>query len=236
MALPKIDVPLFQLEMPSTKKQLSCRPFLVKEEKILLMAQQSGDDKEIISAIKQILNLCIQDKTFNPDDLTTFDLDYMFLKLRARSVDNIVKLTYRDMDDDKTYDFEVDLDNIKMEYPEGHEAKISINDEIGVIMSYPTVTMLERIPEGATEMEAADFLVDSCIDKVYDADTVYNVSEQTEDDLRQFIDGLNVDVYQKMRNFFATMPRLQHVLTYKNSLGKERKIELKTLKDFFMWG
>jgi hypothetical protein len=105
-----------------------------------------------------------------------------------------------------------------------------------MIMSYPTVTMLERIPEDATEIEAADFLVDSCIDKVYDANTVYNVSEQTEDDLRQFIDGLNVDVYQKMRKFFATMPRLSHVLKYKNSLGKERTIELKTLKDFFMWG
>jgi len=236
MALPKIDVPLFQLDMPSTKKQLSCRPFLVKEEKILLMAQQSGDEREIISAIKQILNNCIQDKTFDPVDLTTFDLDYMFLKLRARSVDNVVKLTYRDMDDDKTYDFEVNLDDIKMEYPEDHEAKISINDEIGLIMSYPTVAMLERVPEDATEMEASDFLVDSCIDKVYDADTVYNVSEQTEDDLRQFIDGLNVDVYQKMRNFFATMPRLRHVLNYKNSLGKERTIELKSLKDFFMWG
>ena len=236
MALPKIDVPLFQIDMPSTKKQLSCRPFLVKEEKILLMAQQSGDDKDVILAIKQILSNCIQDRTFDADDLTTFDLDYMFLKLRARSVDNMVKLTYRDMEDDKTYDFEVNLDDIKMEYPEGHEAKIAINSEIGVIMSYPTVSMLERIPVDATEMEAADFLVDTCIDKVYDAETVYNIAEQTEEDLRQFVDGLNVDVYQKMRNFFATMPRLRHVLTYKNSLGNERKIELKSLKDFFMWG
>lgn len=236
MPLPKIDVPLFTMVMPSTQQKLSCRPFLVKEEKILLMAQQAGEEKDIILAIKQILTNCIQDKTFDADKLTMFDVEYMFIQLRAKSVDNIVKLSYRDMEDDNVYDFEVNLEEVNITKDDTIDPKIKITEDVGIIMRYPSVLMIEQLPYDIGEDEANELLVAKCIDKVYDANNVYNVDEQTEEELEQFVDGLNVNVYNDVKQFFYKMPRLQYTIKYKNSLGNDRKIELNSLKDFFMWG
>jgi hypothetical protein len=235
MPLPKIDAPLFTLKMPSTNKTLSCRPFLVKEEKILLMAQQSGEEREIIFAIKQILTNCIQDKSFDADKLTTFDLEYMFLQLRARSVDNKAKLSYRDLEDDKVYDFEIDLDDVKLDMKKA-DTKIPINDEMGIMMKYPTIDFLERLPEVTTAEELTEMMISSCIDKVYDSENVYDAAEQTPEELQGFIDYLNVNVYNKIKEFITTIPTMSYTIKYTNSLGNERKIELTSLKDFFTWG
>lgn len=235
MPLPKIDLPIFTIVMPSIDKKLSCRPFLVKEEKILLMAQQSGEEKDIVLAIKQILTNCIMDKSFDPDKLTTFDLEYMFLQLRARSVDNKVKLSYRDLEDDKSYDFEVDLDDVKLDMKKV-DSKIPINDEIGIIMKYPTVSFLEDLPEETTQEELTELLIASSIDKIYDAESMYDANEQATEEMQQFIDQLNVNVYNKIKEFLTTIPSMSYTIKYTNSLGNERKIELKSLKDFFTWG
>lgn len=236
MPLPKIDVPLFELDMPSTGKKLTCRPFLVKEEKILLMAQQSDDDKERIIAIKQILTNCIQDKNFDADKLTTFDIDYMFVKLRARSVDNMVTLVYRDYEDNKEYKFDVDLTEVKIEKPDTHNNKISITDDIGIIMRYPTVSMIETVTLDLTPEQLAEVLLFGCLDKVYDSQNIYNVDEEPREEVEAFVNSLRVETYNKIREFFDTMPKMKYVITYKNSLGTDRRIELSTLKDFFMWG
>lgn len=236
MPLPKIDVPLFELEMPSTGKKVTCRPFLVKEEKILLMAQQADDDKERMIAIKQILTNCIQDKNFDADKLTTFDVDYMFVKLRARSVDNMVSLVYRDYEDNKEYKFDVDLNDVKIEKPDTHNSKIEINKDIGLIMRYPTVTMVESIRDDSTPEELAEALLFGCLDKVYDNENIYAVDEEPREEVEAFVNSLSVEVYNKIREFFNTMPKMKYVITYKNSMGTDRRIELSTLRDFFMWG
>lgn len=236
MALPKITSPLFQIKMPSTGKELTTRPFLVKEEKILLMAQQSGSDKDIVLAIKQILNNCIQDADFNPDHLTTFDIEYMFLKLRAKSVNNKVKLFYIDNEDEKQYEFEVNLDDVEIEMPKEDFTKIKITDDVGIIMRYPTVNTIQEIPEGLTYAELQEVMIEKCINKVYDADGVYSADDTTSEELVEFLDSLPVESYQKVKNFFDSIPTLKYTIKYKNSLGHDREIELSSLKDFFTWG
>ncbi len=234
MALPKIDQPLFDVTVPSTGKKIEFRPFLVKEEKILLIAQSSGIDTDIIKAIKQILNLCIVDE-FNVDTLTTFDLEYLFLKLRAKSVNNIVKLSYRDNEDDEVYDFEVDLDKIEVEMPKDIDPKIQITDNIGMTMKYPSASITDRLREFENEVDLMTFFIINCIDTIYTEDEVFLASDYKEKELEEFLDGLTIQSFDKVRQFFEKLPKLYHKIEYKNKLGNDRSIELNTVRDFFMW-
>jgi hypothetical protein len=236
MPLPKIDTPIFEMTIPSQDKAIKFRPFLVKEEKILLIAQQSDSDKDIILAIKQILNNCIIDSDFDVDSLATFDLEYMFLKLRARSVNNVIEVSYRDIEDDKVYTFEIDLDEVEIQKTETQSNKIKINDDIGMIMKYPSVQTINNIPENASGTDVVEYLVRSCIDKIYDEDNVYIVAEEPEEEVQAFIDNLDVETYDKIRQFFSDLPKMYHKIEYKNSLGNDRSIELTSLRDFFTWG
>lgn len=236
MALPKIDQPLFDVTVPSSGKKLIFRPFLVKEEKILLIAQQGDDDTEIIRAIKQILNLCIQDEDFSTDDLTTFDLEYLFLKLRAVSVNNIVKLSYRDNEDGKTYDFELDLNTIEVEMPENVDANIQLNDNISMVMKYPSANITDKLKQFDTEVELMTFFIVNCIDTIITEDEIFNAADYSDSELEEFLDGLPVNSFEKIRVFFENMPKLYHKIEYVNSEGNNRSIELTNLKDFFMWG
>ncbi len=236
MALPKLDKPLFDLEIPSKQTTVKCRPFVVKEEKILLMAQQAGQEKDIVLAIKQVLENCVQDPTFDSDDLTTFDLEYMSLKLRARSVNNVIEVSYRDNEDDKVYDFEIDLDTVEMLKPAEINNKIMVNETVGIVMKFPSVKVLENTPENTSAPDLVEYLVRSCIDQIFDEDEVYLASESSEAELQEFIEGLDVQTFQKIREFFDSLPSLYHKLEYTNANGNERVIELKTLSDFFTWG
>ena len=233
MALPTIDQPIFEMKIPSTGKDVKFRPFLVREEKILLIAQQGGSDKEVIRAIKQILSNCLIDN-IDVDQLATFDLEYMFLKLRARSVNNIVKLAYRDTEDDKVYDFEIDLDEIEIEVKPVNN-KIKVNDEIGIIMKYPAASITDELGEYDNEVDLLLFFVRKCIDQIYDSENVYPANESTEEEMNQFIDSLDVQTFERIREFFDSIPTLSHTLKYTNSNDNERVIELNNLKDFFMW-
>jgi hypothetical protein len=236
MALPEIKRPLFTMTMPSTKKEVTFRPFLVGEEKILLMAQESGDDRDIIRAIKQILTNVIVSESFSPRALTTFDLEYMFLKLRAKSVSNIMEMSYIDNEDQKKYDFQINLDDIEVTYPEGNWSnKIKASDDIGITLRYPTVELLASLDASETETEMVDQMVRGCIASIYDAENVYLADEQDPADLAAFIDKLDPKTYKEIRSFFDGMPQVIHTINYKNSLGNDRKIELRTLKDFFTW-
>ena len=234
--LPKIDKPLFGITIPSLKKECMFRPFVVREEKILLTAQQSGQEKDIIMAIKQVINNCLQDETVDINSLALFDLEYIFIKLRARSVNNVVKLSYRDREDDKAYDFEVDLDEVEMLTPAKVDNNIKITDSIGIIMKYPSVDIVKNIPENATPEQALNALMRNCIKDIYDEDTVYNVADYTAQQLDDFIDDLQIKVFDEIRAFFEGAPKVYYKLTYTNSLGNERVIELSSLNDFFTWG
>lgn len=235
MPLPKIEQPLFDMIIPSTGKKIVFRPFLVKEEKILLIAQQGGNDTDIIRAIKQILNNCIQDD-IDIDSLAIFDLEYMFLKLRSKSVNNVVKLSYRDTEDEQVYDFELDLDTIEIDMPENINSKIDITENVGMTMKYPSASITDRMKDFENEVDLMTFFIVNCIDTIYDEENVYVASEFSEKEISEFLDGLDVKTFEKIREFFENVPRLQHIITYNNALGNVRTIELSSLKDFFMWG
>jgi hypothetical protein len=235
MPLPKIDQPLFDMIIPSTGKKIAFRPFLVKEEKILLIAQQSGNDSEIIRAIKQILTNCIQDD-IDLDSFAIFDIEYAFLKLRAKSVNNIVKLAYRDTEDDEVYNFDLDLDTIEIEMPEKINSKIEITDTVGMTMKYPSASITDRMKDFDNEVDLMTFFIVNCIDTIYDEDNVYVAEDFNEEEISEFLDGLDVKSFEKIREFFESVPRLYHKIEYTNSIGSERSIELTSLKDFFMWG
>lgn len=235
--LPKIDKPLFDLKVPSTGKIFKFRPFTVKEEKILLTGQQSGDDKEIILAIKQVINNCCQDPMFDVDDLATFDLEYMFLKLRAKSVNNIIEVSYRDSEDDQVYDFTINLDEVEMINLDSDNSKlIMINDKIGLKMKYPSITIIDNIPEYKDPGDIIDYLVKNCIDCIYDEESVYSAKDIDSDELNDWLDNLDIDTFGKIREFFDKLPQMYYKLTYTNSNGTERVIELNSLNDFFMLG
>lgn len=234
--LPKIDNPLFEMNIPSQNKKVTFRPFLVKEEKILLIAQQGGEEREIIRALKQILQNCIQDTDFNAEDLTTFDLEYMFLKLRSKSVSNIVKLQYQDNEDEKIYDFEIDLDTIEVQFDPKHTNKIQITEDVGMIMKYPSVNIVNDAPQTGDPVEVMDHLIRSCVDKIYDSENVYDVKDYSKEEVNAFLDDLTIEAYDRIREFFDTLPKMYYELNYTNDNGNERKIELTGLRDFFTWG
>jgi hypothetical protein len=232
--LPKIDKPIFELLVPSTDKKLRFRPFTVKEEKILLVAQQDGDDKSIILAIKQVVNNCCQEPGFNVDTLATFDLEYLFLKLRSRSVNNIIEVSYRDSEDDKVYDFEIDLEEVQLVKNDDISKVIQITPEIGIKMKYPSVTIIDDAPTEATAAEVVEYLIRNCIECIYDSENVYPVEDHKAEELNEWLDSLDIEGFGKIRQFFDNLPQMYHKLEYTNSLGNIRTIELTTLNDFFI--
>ena len=233
--LPKmINEPLFEDTIPSSKKKILFRPFVSKEHKILLIAKSSDDPVHKLNAVKQIVSLCIQDK-IDIDSLPQVDLEYLFLKIRAKSVNNIVNLAYRDKEDNKVYKFEVNIDDLKVIEFEDHTNKIEVAPGIGIVMKYPTVKISESL-KGDNEVDLSFDLIRQCIDVVYDADNVYPFADESYEDQITFIESLSVPVYEKINEFFQTMPRLQHNLEYTNANGKHEVISLRGIDDFFQWG
>jgi hypothetical protein len=235
MTLPKIEKPLFELLVPSMKKSVKARPFVVREEKILLTAQQSGTEKDIILAIKQVLNNCIVDE-FDVDDLATFDLEYMFLKLRARSVNNVIKVSYRDNEDDKVYDFEIDLDEVELKIEDNISNIINVTETVGIKMKYPSVTILDNIPETQNSSDVVEYLIKNCIDQIFDEENVYPAKDHSDEELNEFLDSLDIETFNKIREFFDNLPQMYYKMQYTNVNGNVRTIELTTLNDFFTWG
>jgi len=234
--LPKIDKPIFEITVPSMKREVKFRPFTVKEEKILLVAQQESNEKSIILAIKQVINNCCQEDKFDVDKLATFDLEYLFLKLRARSINNVIEVSYRDNEDDKVYDFEINLDEVEMLQNADASNIISITDTVGIKMKYPSVTIIDDAPTEASAADVVEYLIRKCIDSIYDEESVYPADEYDEKELLEWIDSLDVETFNKIRAFFDNLPQMYYKLEYTNSLGNERTIELSTLSDFFILG
>jgi len=234
MALPKIDTPILSIKIPSTEEIKTFRPFLVKEEKILLLANE-GDEKDILTALKQIITNCCHD-TIDVDKLTTFDIEYMFLKLRSKSVTNVVKLKFRDTEDEKVYDFEVNLDDVEMKYDDSHSKTVQVTDDIGISMKYPDMKTAEKISGITSVDELFTEVALNCIDTIYDKDNVYPASESSPEELREWLDQLDHNTFEKIQKFFDTMPKLHHEIKYKNSLDHDRTIVLNSVKDFFMLG
>lgn len=236
MALPKISYPIYELTLPSTKEKIKYRPFLVKEEKILLTAQVSGEPQDVVNSIRQVINNCILTEGVNIDSLTTFDLEYVFIKIRAKSVNNVVTLAYRDLEDEKRYEFEVDLDTIEIKEDPTHTKKVEIDNEKGIIMKYPSADVASAIKMMDGEMDIFFEILKGCIESIYDKDQVYDVKEASSEELDEFVQSLDVNTFKKIQDFFTSMPKLYYEIKYTNSLGKEKTIPLTTLNDFFTLG
>jgi hypothetical protein len=233
MSLPVISHPTFEIVVPSTKKKHRFRPFFVGEEKILLIAQQGGNDNDIIYSIKQIINNCCLDK-LDTNTLAPFDMEYLFIQLRARSVNNIIKQTYQDKEDGKFYSFDIDLYTIEPIDNPDHHKKIRINDDSGLILKYPDAVFNELTISAPNEPEALYQIIKTCLDKVWVGEEIYNFSEATNEEIDVFMNNsVDVRTFQAIQEFLETMPKIRHVIEYTNELGNPRKIVLEKLEDFF---
>jgi len=236
MALPKLTTPTFELEVPSTDEKIKYRPFLVKEEKILLMAMESGENKDIVQAVKDIVSEC----TFNKLNLGTmpmFDVEYIFLNIRAKSVGEISKLNLLCPDDKKTYSStEINLTEVKVQVDDDHTNKIELDGGMGMIMTYPTIDSFTE--SGIQTITASNMLdvIGSCVLQIYEekGEKVYEAKDQTKKELTEFIESMNTKQFKLLQNFFDTMPKLKHEVKVKNpKTKKESKITLTGLNDFF---
>ena len=231
--LPKITYPTHEFVVPSTKKKELFRPFLVKEEKLLLMSKTTEDPTEIFRAIKQVINNCAISDSFDIDKLTTFDMEYLFLQLRSVSVNNISKVSYRDNEDGQIYDFEIDLSQIEVKFPEGISDVIKINEEMGIKMKYPVAGIFDDKEFFNAGDDQYFELILRSIDKIYNGEDVFDASENTNEELEEFMNQLDPKVYEKILNFMNNVPKLNHTISYYNKNGNVRVIELNTLNDFF---
>lgn len=231
--LPKVAHPIFEDTIPSTKKKIKFRPMLVKEEKILLMAKETDDENAILSAIKQVVNNCLLDDT-DVDRLPIFDLEYLFIKLRANSVSNKTSIALIDAEDNLQYDFEVDLEKVEVKFPDKVDNVVKVNDEVSVVMKYPEAALYDdkELLE-SWGIEAIDLTIIRSIDKIFVGDSAYDVKTVDKAELKEFIENLPINVYDSIKKFFDSVPYLYYKIEYKNKLGNERFMELTTLKDFF---
>jgi hypothetical protein len=233
MPLPKVKHQIYDFVIPSTGKKESFRPFLVKEEKILLMAKASDDPADSLRAVKQIVNNCGIREAFDVDTLTIFDIEYLFIQLRAVSVSNIVTLSYKDNEDNKVYDFTVDLKDIEIRFPETVDKIIKVTDTMGIVMKWPSAALFDDKDYFRAGDQAFYELILRCIDKIYDGEQVYNASEYSAKELEVFLDDCGIMVFNKIQEFMTNVPHIHHILTYTNSNGKKQSIELNGLTDFF---
>jgi len=236
MALPKLEVPIYELTVPSTDEKIKYRPFLIKEEKILLIAMESGANEDVIQAVKQIVSEC----TFNTlklGNMPMFDVEYIFLQIRSKSVGEVSKLKILCRDDGETYaNVEVDLTEIEVQVNDDHTNKIELTDEMGVIMRYPTIDSFSTA--GISDITADNMLdvIVACIDKIYDkkGEEVYDSKDSSKKELMDFVEQMNTTQFQDVQAFFDSMPKLRHEITVVNPKTKvENKVALSGLNDFF---
>ena len=236
MALPKLTTPTYELEIPSTDEKIKYRPFLVKEEKILMMALETKNESDIVQAVKDIVSSCTFNKV-NLNVMPMFDVEYIFLNIRSKSVGEVSKLKLLCPDDGKTYaDVELDLNEVKVQVDDNHTNKIELGNGTGMIMQYPTINSFAETGIKTITAENMLEVISSCILQIYEEEgkKVYDPKDQTKKELTEFIEQLNTNQFKDVQNFFNTMPRLKHVVKVKNpKTKKESKITLTGLNDFF---
>ena len=240
MPLPKIATPSYELELPSTGKTIQYRPFLVKEEKLLVIALESEDTKQITNAIKAVIRSCVLTKGIKVETLPTFDIEYLFLNIRGKSVgeDIDVKLTCPD-DNETEVSVNVNLDDIQVEKPEGHSNRIKLDKNLMMELKYPSLNEFIKNnfdPNDATKnpMEQSFELIGSCISKIYNDDEVWAASDCSKKEISDFLDSMNSTQFKEVEKFFETMPRLTHTIKVVNPKTKvESDVVLEGLASFF---
>ena len=231
----KEATPKYELTLPSTGEKKFFRPFLVKEEKILLMAKESSDELTVMRAVRDLIESCVDIE--NTEHLPMFDIEYMYLQLRAKSIGEIVTPTYIFPDSDEEFELEINIDDIKVEFDKKHKKEVKITNDIVCTMSYPTIAMLEEIQnsDGGESIPLFNLIV-HCIDEITTKEETLNKNALSITELSEFVRNFTKDQYEKMVNFFATSPKLEYKDTIKTKDGKEKEIVLKGLLDFFKSG
>lgn len=237
MPLPKPTVPTYELELPSTGKKIKYRPFIVKEEKILLLAMESEDGEQITTAVKDILKNCILSR-IKVEDLSSFDLEYIFLRIRAVSAGEDISLKVTCLDDNTTtVDVSINLMDVEVHKPEGHTNKIMIDDQIGMVLKYPAMNQFVDLTLLEKELDTTDEVFDtlaSCVDQIFQGDEVWDSSTTTKKEIIGFIESLTQKQFESIQNFFDTMPILRHEFKVINpNTGVESTYTLEGLQSFF---
>jgi len=238
MPLPKINTPTYELTLPSTGKKIKYRPFLVREEKILIMALETEDTKQITNAVVEIINGCILTKGVDVSNLATFDIEYIFLNVRSKSVGESVEVNVICPDDNKTsVQVEIDIDSIKIQKTKGHKNIIKLDDQYSMKLKYPSLN--EFIDTNFESSEESDVnkslnMITSCIEMIYDKEESWDASDSTKQELEEFIEQLNSKQFKTIEKFFETMPKLSHKLKVTNPTTEvESEVVLEGLASFF---
>ena len=239
MSLPKLNVPVYETVLPSTEKVIKYRPFLVKEEKVLLTAMEDGKTETIMNAVKQVLKNCIQSK-IDLDKLPTFDLEFLFLRLRAKSVGEEVTIGLKPWGCpqnngelcDKTTEVKVNLEEVKVIKDEKHTSKIMLDDNVGIKMRYPDISKINM--DTGNDMETGMKMIHQSIDMIFTSEETHERDTISEKELEDFIDSLNTEQFAKIRTFFDTMPQLKHTAKYTcSTCGEEKETTITGLNSFF---
>ena len=239
MPLPKINTPTYELTLPSNNKKVRYRPFLVREEKILVLAMESGDQKQITDAIVEIINDCLLTKNVDVAKLPTFDIEYLFLNVRSKSVGETVEVNVTCPDDGKTtVETSINIDDIKVKKDKGHKMIIKLDDKYSMKLKYPSIDQFIEnnfdFANADTNVSQALSMLSTCIDMIYDQEESWVASESTKEELGEFIDQLNTKQFKEVEQFFKTMPKLTHTLKVKNpKTNVESEVVLEGLVSFF---
>ena len=238
MPLPTIATPSYELTLPSTKKPIKYRPFLVKEEKLLVLALESEDNKQISTAIKQVLKSCIQTRGIKIENLPTFDIEFLFLNIRAKSVGEEVEVTLTAPDDGVTpVSVTINIEDVEVQEQEGHNKQIKLDDSLMMEMKYPTLDQFIKNNfdfGGDATLDQSFELIASCIDKIYSEDEVWAAADSTKKELVEFLEQMNSTQFKQIEKFFETMPKLAHNVEILNPKTKVKStVVLEGLNSFF---
>lgn len=251
--LKKLDLPIYEFVLPSSGQKIQYRPYTVKEKKLLMMALEAGDDASMLQAIKQIINNCVLDKDFDPNTLASFDLHYLFLQLRAKSVGEVQKLVFncenvttvqKENDDGQTEEIEVPcnekilvdfrITDVKVQKDPNHTNKIIVGPNVGILMKYPSLELVNKREQGESGVDSMFQFIIDCIDSIFDDQQVIKANDISREELIEFIEGLTEAQFEKIEQFFHTMPTVRHTLDTKcKKCGNEQQIVLEGLSSFF---
>jgi hypothetical protein len=238
MPLPKIATPLYELELPSTGETIQYRPFLVKEEKLLVIALESEETKQITTAIKTVIKNCILTKNIKVESLPTFDIEYLFLNIRGKSVGEELEVNIICPDDGETQvPVKINLDDIQVQKNEDHTNKIKVDSSIMMEMKYPSLDQFIKSNFDFNDKNAMDQsfeLIGSCIDKIYTEEEVWSALDVSKKELTDFLESMNSSQFKEIEKFFETMPKLSHTIQVKNPVTEiESEVVLEGLASFF---
>lgn len=243
MALPKIDIPIYEVDLPCMEKRISFRPFLVKEQKVLLMALESEKEEDIIRSIKQIIRNCVQTENFDVDELSSVDIEYFFMNLRARSIGEKVSLSYKCKNkiEEETCDhlmtFDHDILSAKIIKNPNHSKTIFFSKDVGIVMKYPSLKLTEKImsTQDTNKIDTALDLIIECIDYIFDKENIYYVKEMNKNEIKDFIENLPKNSFDKMQTFFEDLPQIESIAEHKcEKCGFDHKLTMNGIANFFV--